>query len=229
MSIRINIKARVRSGGRGFTLGACFQSDAPFTVIQGPSGSGKTLTLRCVAGLLRPSSGRIEVGGRTLFDSQAGINLSVRERRLGYVFQDYALFPHLTVSENVGFAFLKAGRGLTAAGQKDVEEALETFELKGLARSRPGDLSGGQKQRVAIARALMTRPDALLMDEPFSALDAGLRARMRAELKAVQERFQIPVLLVTHDPADIYTFKGTVIDFTPAAGDGARPPFFLEA
>ena len=214
MGLDINIKADIGSGNRRFSVGLSFSSGEAFTVLHGPSGSGKTLTLKCIAGLLTPASGRIEVAGRTLFDSGAGINLPSRERRLGYVFQDYALFPHLTVAENIGFAFMRPGRRLTEEERKRVSEALEAIELERLSDSRPGELSGGQRQRVAIARALVFGPDALLLDEPFSALDTGLRARMRAELKAVQERFQIPVLLVTHDPADIEAFRGTVVNLT---------------
>ena len=210
MSISVDIKIEIRSKSQGFSLEASFSSGESFTVLHGPSGSGKTLTLKCIAGLLKPASGRIEVGGRTLFDSDAGINLPSRERRLGYVFQDYALFPHLTVAENVGFAFMRPGRGLTGKEKDKVSGALEAFEIERLADAHPAELSGGQRQRVAIARALVARPDALLLDEPFSALDTGLRARMRTKLKVVQGRFRIPVLLVTHDPEDIKAFKGTV-------------------
>jgi molybdate transport system ATP-binding protein len=182
------------------------------------------LTLKCMAGITRPDSGRIAVGGRVLFDSAKRINIPARDRRLGYVFQDYALFPHLTVLENVGFAFK---RGFRAGMQKDdirrVMDTLGTLGIEDIAGALPGDISGGQKQRVAIARALILRPDAVLLDEPFSALDTMLRARLRDELKSLQARYGIPVVLITHDPADIDAFPGTVVNYSAGKICNALP------
>lgn len=215
MNINADIKLRLESGKRAFCLDVSVGSPDNFTILYGHSGSGKSLTLKCIAGITRPDSGRVAVGGRVLFDSAKKINIPARDRRLGYVFQDYALFPHLTVLENVGFAIK---RGLRAGMQKDdvrrVMETLVTLGIEDIAGALPGEISGGQKQRVAIARALILRPDALLLDEPFSALDTTLRARLRDELRSLQERYDIPVVLITHDPADIDAFPGTVVNYS---------------
>jgi len=215
MSINADIKLRFESGKRVFCLDVSVCSPDMFTILYGHSGSGKSLTLKCMAGIIRPDSGRIEVGGRVLFDSAKKINIPARDRRLGYVFQDYALFPHLSVLENVGFAFKK---GFRARMQRDdirrVMDNLCILGIEDIADAHPGEISGGQKQRVAIARALILRPDAILLDEPFSALDTILRAKLRNELKSLQERFGIPVVLITHDPADIDAFPGTVVNYS---------------
>lgn len=215
MNINADIKLRLESGKRAFCLDVSVCSPDRFTILYGHSGSGKSLTLKCMAGIIRPDSGRIAVGGRVLFDSAKKINIPVRDRRLGYVFQDYALFPHLSVLENVGFAFK---RGFRARMQKDnirrVMEILDILGIEYIAGARPDEISGGQKQRVAIARTLVLRPDAILLDEPFSALDTMLRAKLRDELKTLQKRYDIPVVLITHDPADIDAFPGTVVNYT---------------
>lgn len=215
MNINADIKLRLETGKRVFRLDVSVCSTDKFTILYGHSGSGKSLTLKCMAGIIRPDSGRIAVGGRVMFDSAKNINIPARERRLGYVFQDYALFPHLSVFENVGFAFKK---GFRARMQKDnvrrVMDILGVLGIEDIADALPGDISGGQKQRVAIARALILRPDAILMDEPFSALDTMLRAKLRDELKLLQARYDIPVVLITHDPADIDAFPGTVVNYS---------------
>ena len=215
MNINADIKLRLESGKRVFCLDVSVCSPDSFTILYGHSGSGKSLTLKCMAGIIRPDSGRIAVGGRVLFDSSKKICIPARDRRLGYVFQDYALFPHLSVLENVGFVFKK---GFRARMQKeDVKCVMDTLGVLGIediAGARPGEISGGQKQRVAIARALILRPDAILLDEPFSALDTMLRAKLRDELKSLQARYDIPVVLITHDPADIDAFPGTVVNYS---------------
>lgn len=225
MNINADIKLRLESGKRVFCLDVSVCSPDNFTILYGHSGSGKSLTLKCMAGITRPDSGRIAVGGRVLFDSAKNINIPARERRLGYVFQDYALFPHLSVLENVGFAF---NRGFHTRMKKDdvgrVMEALGNLDIEDIADARPGDISGGQKQRVAIARALVLRPDAILLDEPFSALDTMLRAKLRDELKSLQARYGIPVVLITHDPADIDAFSGTVVNYSAGKICEALPP-----
>jgi len=225
MNINADIKLRLESGKRVFCLDVSVCSPDSFTILYGHSGSGKSLTLKCMAGIIRPDSGRIAVGGRVLFDSSKKINIPARDRRLGYVFQDYALFPHLSVIENVGFAFK---RGFHVRMHKDddrrVMDILSLLGIEDIAGARPGEISGGQKQRVAIARALILRPDAILLDEPFSALDTMLRAKLRDELKLVQERFGIPVVLITHDPADIDAFPGTVVNYSAGKISAALPP-----
>jgi molybdate transport system ATP-binding protein len=166
------------------------------TVLFGPSGCGKTTVLRCLAGLETPDEGAIRFGAETWFDAATGIQLTPQQRGVGFVFQDYALFPHLTVGDNVGY-----GLGRLSAGERRrrVHELLERFDLTAQAGQHPVQLSGGQQQRVALARALATRPRLLLLDEPLSALDAALRQTLRGELRHLLTACDVPVLLVTHD------------------------------
>ncbi len=212
MHLEIDIEKTLRQGRQRFTLQAKFRSDEDFVVLFGPSGAGKTLTLQSIAGLLVPDRGRIVANRRILFDSGRGINLPVRNRGIGYVFQDYALFPHLSVAENIGFA-LKAWwyPSMPRAARQRVQEMLEIFEIAELAERRPRELSGGQRQRVALARALAHKPDLLLLDEPFAALNPLLRARLRLELLDLHNRFNIPVVLITHDQQDVEAFAKTLV------------------
>lgn len=203
----VSIHRIVGSDRRRFELQVAFECRHRRTVIFGPSGSGKTLTLQALAGLLTPDSGRIAFCGEPLFDSAAGIDVPARDRRFGYLFQDYALFPQLTVRQNIAFG-LK--RGLTNPSVRfddaRVDRWLRAFELTELAQQRPAELSGGQRQRTALARALVNAPRALLLDEPFSALDPGLRERMRAELDALLAGIDIPIVVITHDTEDLDRF-----------------------
>lgn len=213
MSIDLSVRKHMVSGDRQFELDVQFKSAAKRIALFGPSGAGKSLTLRAVAGLLRPDAGRIEVNGRTLFDSQAGICLPARTRRVAYLFQDYALFPHLTVAQNIAFGLR---RGWFNPPRREVtREArrwVDAFELGAIVGSYPHEISGGQKQRVALARALMLQPDILLLDEPFSALDSQLRGKMRQELDALQRQLDVPMLLITHDPADVEALADEVFE-----------------
>jgi molybdate transport system ATP-binding protein len=156
-----------------------------------------------MAGLLRPAAGRIQINNRVVFDAGRGIDLSAAERRVGYVFQNYALFPHLTVRQNVAFGLTSWCKGLTQAEARRVEAILRELEIDALAASRPSTLSGGQQQRVALARALVRQPDILLLDEPFAALHPMLRARLRQELRQLQRRFQVPMVMISHDLDDV--------------------------
>ncbi|MCW5752071.1 MAG: ABC transporter ATP-binding protein, partial [Alphaproteobacteria bacterium] len=162
----------------------------------GPSGSGKSTILRCIAGILRPRRGRVAVNGEVWFDSERGVALSPRERAVGMVFQNYALFPHMSAIGNV----MAAMDHLPAPARKArAVELLGLLHLAGLEDRRPAELSGGQQQRVALARAMAREPRVLLLDEPFSAVDKATRQRLYREIAGLREKFSIPVILVTHD------------------------------
>src|SRR3989454_4935187 len=192
----------------GFTLAVEWRAAEPVVALFGPSGAGKTLTLQCLSGLLRPDSGRIVLNERVFFDGAAGVNLPPPARRLGYVFQGYALFPHLTVAENIAFGLkgLPRGRRLerTAA-------VIDRLGLGGLERRYPRELSGGQQQRVALGRALAVDPDLLLLDEPLSALDAPLRRALRDELVRTVHDWHKATVVVTHDLAEAYQLADRVV------------------
>lgn len=201
----------VHEGSR-FELGVRFASEAPRLVLYGPSGAGKTHTLKMIAGIARPDSGRIVVAGRTLFDSAAGVRLSPQARRLACVFQDYALFPHLSVRQNIAFA-CRSGwlNPPTKAHDERAERWIAAFHLESVAGHLPHQISGGQRQRTALARALVNDPTALLLDEPFAALDNALRQRLRDELKDLQAQLQLPMLLITHDDDDVRLLADQVV------------------
>lgn len=178
-----------------FDLHVDFQMGNEVLVLFGPSGSGKTTVLDCLAGLQKPEQGEIVCNGRTYYSSSHGIQLSPQERNIGYVFQDYALFPHMNVKKNILFG-LHCRKGKNSAAYDYV---LEFLRLSHLQERYPRQLSGGEKQRVALARALLAEPDLLLLDEPFSALDTALRRQCRQELLELHTRWNIPLILVTHD------------------------------
>jgi len=176
---------------RTFELALALEVERETFALVGPSGAGKTTALRAIAGLVRPARGRIVLGDETLFDSERGVDRPPEERRVGLVFQEYALFPHLTVEANVGFG-----------GRDRVGDLLDRFRIAHLARARPAEISGGERQRVALARALARDPAVLLLDEPMSALDAHTRAGVRAELQELLRELALPTILVTHDFED---------------------------
>ena len=166
------------------------------TALIGPSGCGKTTILKCLAGLIRPDHGVIRFGEETWFDEKSRICLSPQKRDIGFLFQDYALFPHLTVIENLGFGLFRLP---VSQRNERVAEILRLFDLKGLEQRYPRQLSGGQQQRVALGRVLARQPRLLLLDEPLSSLDSNLREQLRTELRQMLREFQTPVILVTHD------------------------------
>jgi molybdate transport system ATP-binding protein len=203
MHLDMDISATLSAGKRRFELRVQCTSDSARIVIYGPSGAGKSLTLKAIAGLVTPDSGHIRVNGRTLFDAAAGINLPPQARNMAYLFQDYALFPHLTVRQNVAFGLRRGWRNPSRDADADAAQRwIDAFGLGELAQHYPDQLSGGQRQRTALARALVVEPDAVLLDEPFAALDPYLRGQMRAELDTLQRRLAVPMILITHDPED---------------------------
>ncbi len=215
------LEVRFRAGGK--TLG-----------ILGPSGSGKSMTLRCIAGLETPARGTIVLNGKTLFDSARGINLPSRERRVGFLLQDYSLFPHLTVAGNITFGLRRFPREIV---RQRLAEQLDRFQLQGLEERTPRQLSGGQQQRVALARALAAEPEVLLLDEPLSALDVHLRSQMETLLIETLAAFHGVSLYVTHNLEEAYRIaeeivvisQGKEVAFGPKEEIFRHPPNFTVA
>lgn len=211
MRFELDITKRMRSGKDEFLLRSSFKAADRALVLFGPSGSGKTLTLQAIAGMLTPDEGYIRLNGNVVFDSRAGINIPARKRNVGYVFQDYALFPHLTVRENIAFGLKPLCGRLAKTDTRRVRDLLGVFGLDKVAAQKPSTLSGGQQQRTALARALATSPETLLLDEPFSALDQPLRLRMREELSRILGDFDLPTIMVTHDSDEVEAFAEAVV------------------
>jgi len=210
--LEVSLRKKLQHQHHGFTLDVAFSASARRIVIQGPSGAGKSMTLRALAGLVAPDAGKIVLNQEVMFDSAFGISKSSRERQISYLFQDYALFPHLTVRQNVAFSLT---RGLLNparnAWREETDYWLDKMHMQAYADRYPDQLSGGQKQRVALARALASRPRLLLLDEPFAALDTNLRQHLRQEICQLQSQLQFPLILVTHDPKDVEVFGDLVL------------------
>lgn len=198
----------IRKELAGFSLSVRLQSDAQKLVLLGASGAGKSLTMQMLAGLVKPDGGHIRIGGETWFGG--GQNLPPRKRAAGLVFQDYALFPHLTVAQNIAFGLRQGWRNPNKRPSETVQYWLDLLQLRRVAGQYPHEISGGQKQRTALARALVVNPKLLLLDEPFSALDADLRRHTRQELLQLQRQSGVPVVLITHDAADAEALDGEV-------------------
>ncbi|MGD0840160.1 MAG: sulfate/molybdate ABC transporter ATP-binding protein [Candidatus Acidiferrales bacterium] len=205
MELDVQIEKRLPGG---FRLEVAFRASGAPLGILGPSGAGKSLTLRTIAGLERPDRGRISLDGRVLFDSASGVDCPSRDRRVGLLFQNYALFPHLSVAENIAFGM----RGLPRdESDRRIARQIEAVHLEGLEARYPAALSGGQQQRVALARALAPEPQALLLDEPFSALDAHLRGEIERELREALAGYRGAALFVSHNLEEAYRFCGELI------------------
>lgn len=211
-ALTVRLRKHFVTPERDFLLDIAFRSTSQRIVLFGPSGAGKSLTLQTIAGLITPDEGEIVLNGTPLLDTANAIDLSPQARRIAYLFQDYALFPHLNVRQNIAFG-LKRGwwNPSRHVAHADMDYWLKAFDLTQVARQFPAQLSGGQKQRVALARALVPHPQLLLLDEPFSALDMALRQRMRQELAELQSRLDIPMVLITHDPDDVAMFGDQVV------------------
>ncbi|MDO4494035.1 MAG: sulfate/molybdate ABC transporter ATP-binding protein [Clostridia bacterium] len=196
MSLLCDIEKRAGD----FRLKVAFEAnDNEVLALLGASGCGKSMTLKCIAGIERPDRGRIVLDGRTLFDKEKGIDLPPQERRVGYLFQQYALFPNMTVEKNIACGV----RDKSQRGEK-VKEMIALMGLSGTEKLKPAQLSGGQQQRVALARILVNEPDLLLLDEPFSALDSHLRFRLEQEVRSAIARFRKTTLLVSHDRDEVF-------------------------
>ncbi len=212
MSLVVDIRKSYVTAERCFTLNVSFSTTHSRVVLYGPSGAGKSLTLQAIAGLIVPDEGVILFQGERFFDQMRGFNIPPQRRRAVYLFQDYALFPHLNVRQNLAFGLKHGWLNPSATeASSEITHWLRVFELESVAASFPIQLSGGQKQRVALARALIARPRLLLLDEPFSSLDVAMRGRLRGELAALQERLDIPMVLITHDLEDVAAFGDQIV------------------
>lgn len=205
MTASVDIRRRLSDT---FTVEAAFTAPPGFTILFGASGSGKTTILRCLAGLMAPDAGRIAVADRVFFDSAAGINRPAADRRVGYVFQHLALFPHLTAADNIGYGLHKLP---PPERRQRVAAIAGSFGIAHVLDRKPAHISGGERQRIALARALVIEPSILLLDEPLSALDHAIQSRIMDDLRRWNERQRLPVLYVTHSHREAYALGERVV------------------
>lgn len=203
MSIEVQLHKKLK----GFELDMAFKTRGKCTGILGASGCGKSMTLKCIAGLEKPDIGEVKLGEKILFNKIQKTNLPPQERKVGYLFQNYALFPHMTVEENISVGI----KGNKLEISDKINEQIERFRLKGLEKHYPSQLSGGQQQRVALARILAYEPEVLLLDEPFSALDSFLKDDLAKQLLEVLEDFKGDMMMVSHSRDELYTFCDQLI------------------
>ncbi len=206
--LEVRIRKRFPNPEGSFNLNVHFRALAGFTILFGASGAGKTTLLDCIAGLTDPNEGRIAVGGEDLYDSEKKRNVAAWKRRIGYVHQDLALFPHLTAEENVEYGLRALN---TAERQTRSREMLEAFRIDHLRDRRPVQISGGERQRVALARALVTEPRALLLDEPLAALDRPTKSSLVDDLRQWNQEHRVPILFVTHNGEEVFALGNEVI------------------
>jgi len=208
----MDLEIRIKTELPGFSLDVNWSMQRELIVLFGHSGSGKSMTLRTIAGIAPQGDGHIRLNGRVLYSKDLKINLAPQQRSVGYVFQDLALFPHMTVEKNILFA---TGGGPGRESRKKAMEMMQLFRLAGNKDKYPHEISGGQKQRVALARALMRNPEVLLLDEPFSSLDDQLRLEMRRCLvNVVKQEFHIPAVLVTHNVLEVFSLADRVMVYS---------------
>lgn len=203
MSLFVDIKKKLK----GFSLDVSFETNGEYLGILGSSGSGKSMTLKCIAGIETPDEGRIVLNGKVLFDSYRKINLKPQDRHIGYLFQNYALFPNMIVEENIGIGLLTS----KIEKERRVSEIIKKFHLQGLEKKYPNQLSGGQQQRVAMARCIIYKPDILMLDEPFSALDSHLKEKLQSEVLEFLKLYDGEVLMVTHSRDEVYKFCNNIV------------------
>jgi molybdate transport system ATP-binding protein len=207
-TLAVEIRKTFTGSEREFSLEIASECAPGITILFGPSGAGKTTLLDCIAGLTAPDAGRIAVGERVFFDPARGVNVPVQHRRIGYVFQDLALFPHLSVEKNIAYGL----SGLDASERRRRSEAiLESFSISHLRHQRPAEISGGERQRVALARALVTDPCVLLLDEPLAALDAPTKSKIIDDLRGWNQARRIPIVYVTHSRDEVFALGESVL------------------
>ena len=206
--LEVRIRKRYLNSEGSFILNTSFRALAGFTIVFGASGAGKTTLLDCIAGLSDPDEGRIAVGGEELYDSEKKRNVAAWKRRIGYVFQELALFPHLTAEQNVAYGL---HAGTPAEQQARIGDILRSFRIEHLRDRRPAQISGGERKRVALARALVTEPHALLLDEPLAALDRPTKSRILADLRQWNQNHRVPILYVTHSSEEVFALGDEVI------------------
>ncbi len=214
--------ARSGRGSPSFVAEVEFSAPVGVTVLFGSSGAGKTTILDCIAGVLRPEKGRIAVGERALFDSERSVDVSVSDRRVGYVFQSLALFPHMSARQNIDYGLTKLA---VAERQQRVAEISESFGIRHLLDRRPADISGGERQRVALARTLVTDPCVLLLDEPLSGLDVPTKSRIMEDLRRWNDSHRIPILYVTHDRSEVFALAERVVVLEQGRAIAQGSPF----